>query len=320
MHNSVDSVDIGFFAKRSHDIINLESCNISREINDKIISIFRRFINQNIKKFPPYDEINHTGLIRHIFTRVGFHTGEIMVCIVINGDNLPDCKELINELSKINGMTSIMLNINKNKTNVILGEKNKNLWGKDYITDCIGDKKFIISVNSFYQINPVQTKKLYEKALEFADINIENICIDAYCGIGTISILFAPYVKKIYGVEIVPQAVNDAIENAKLNNIKNSEFITGKSEEIIPELINGGVNIDLLIVDPPRKGCALKLIDGIIKSKIKRLIYISCDPATLSRDLKFLCENAYELKKVQPVDMFPHTMHVETVVLLVAKI
>ena len=308
-----DYADIGFFSKRTHDIININNCNISHEINEKIINIFRNFINKNIKKYSPYDEINHSGLIRHIFTRVGFYTGEIMVCIIINGDNFPDCEELINKLTQIKNMTSIMLNINKTKTNVILGEKNKILWGKDYITDYINNQIFKISVNSFYQVNPVQTEKLYNKILEFAEVDKNNICIDAYCGIGTISIIFAPYVKKIYGVEIVPQAIKDAIENAKLNNITNAEFISGKSEEIIPEIINGGETIDLLIVDPPRKGCDIKLIESIIRTKIKKIIYISCNPATLSRDIKLLTQEKYKLKRVQPVDMFPHTMHVECI-------
>ena len=316
--------EIGFYAKRSHNVINIDSCDISHEINDKIINIFRQFIDKNIKKYMPYDEITHTGLIRHIFTRVGFHSGEIMVCVVINGDNLPDCGELINKLSQIKNMTSIMLNTNKEKTNVILGDKTKPLWGSDYITDYIDGKKFKISVNSFYQINPLQTEKLYKKALEFAELTSSNICIDAYCGIGTISIMFAPYVKKIYGIEIIPQAVSDAIENAGLNNITNAEFITGKSEEIIPEIINNnnGEKIDLIIVDPPRKGCDIKLLDSIIESKTEKLIYISCDPATLARDIKILTQNSnnqnsvYKLEKIQPFDMFPHTMHVETVALL----
>ena len=316
---SVDSVDIGFYSKRSHDIVKLNTCHISHKINDEIIAVFKKYINKNIKDLPPYNEINHTGLIRHIFTRVGFFSGEIMVCIIINGDTLPKCEKLINELSQIKGVTSIILNINKNKTNVILGDINKTLWGRDYIIDYINNKKFKISVKSFYQINPVQTEKLYNKVIEFAEFDKDTICIDAYCGIGTISVIIAPYIKKVYGIEIVSQAVNDAIENAELNNIKNAEFITGKSEDIIPELIKNGENIDLLIVDPPRKGCDIKLIESVINSKIKKLIYISCDPATLARDLKLLCENAYELKKVQPVDMFPHTMHIETMVLLEYK-
>jgi len=316
--NFVDSVDIGFYSKRTHDIINFNNCNISHEINNQIIDIFKNFINKNIKKYPPYNEMNHIGLIRHIFTRIGFITGEIMVCIVVNGEILPSCDKLIYKLSQIKGMTSIMLNINKNKTNVILGNKNKNLWGKDFITDYIGDKIFKISVNSFYQINPVQTEKLYYKVIELAKVDINDICIDAYCGIGTISIILAPYVKKIYGVEIIPQAIIDAVENAKLNNINNIEFIEGKSEEIIPELINNDQNITLIIVDPPRKGCDIKLIESIIKSKIKKLIYISCDPATLARDLKLLNE-LYEIKKVLPFDMFPHTMHVECIVELYLK-
>ena len=317
LHNCAN---IGFFAKRSHEIINLKSCNISHKANDQILDIFRTFINENIVKFSPYDEINHTGLIRHIFTRVGFYTGDIMVCIVINSDSFPDCRELIMELSRINGMKSIMININKNKTNVILGDKNKILWGNDYIFDYIGDKKFKISVNSFFQINPAQTEKLYKKAVEFAGVSKNDICIDAYCGIGTISLILAPHVKKVYGIEIIPQAISDAIENAELNSIKNAEFIAGTSENVIPELINNGEKIDLIVVDPPRKGCDIKLIESIIESKIKKLVYISCDPATLSRDLKLLTNEAYELKKIQPVDMFPHTMHVETIALLHRKI
>ncbi|MCL2771956.1 MAG: 23S rRNA (uracil(1939)-C(5))-methyltransferase RlmD [Oscillospiraceae bacterium] len=321
-------VNMGFFSKRTHDIINIDSCNISYQINDEIISVFRKFFD-GIKNSPKlaYDEITHTGLIRHIFTRVGFHTGEIMVCIVINGDNLPNdiCDKLIVGLKRIKGMTGIILNINKEKTNVILGKTNKTLWGADYITDYIGDKKFKISVNSFYQVNPVQTEKLYNKALEFAEVNQDyncesTICIDAYCGIGTISIMFAPFVKKIYGVEIIPQAVNDAVENARINNITNAEFIAGKSERIIPQLLKMNKCIDLIIVDPPRKGCDISLLDAISDAKIKKVIYISCDPATLARDLKILCgHGGYEVQKVQPIDMFPHTMHVEVICCLKLK-
>ncbi|MCL1793995.1 MAG: 23S rRNA (uracil(1939)-C(5))-methyltransferase RlmD [Oscillospiraceae bacterium] len=318
--NARGGADIGFYSKRSHEIINVGHCGILHQANDKIIGIFKQFINKNIKKFPPYDETKHEGLIRHIFTRVGFYSGEIMVCIVINGDDLPNCGELgglIGELSEIQGMKSIALCPNKNKTNVILGEKAKTLWGADYIFDYIGDKKFKISANSFYQVNPEQTKKLYDKIIEYAKPNSGTACADAYCGIGAISIALAPFVKKVYGVEIIGQAVSDARENAKINNIGNIEFIEGKSEEIIPKLISGGEKIDLIVVDPPRKGCDAKLIESIAKSRIRKLVYVSCDPATQARDLKLLAE--YELISVQPVDMFPQTMHVESVALLTRK-
>ena len=314
LHNYAD---IGFFAKRTHDVINLESCGISHEINEEIIKIFRDFINRNIARIPPYDEKNHTGLLRHIFTRVAFATGQIMVCIVINGDDIKNCGELITALKNIKGMTSIMLNINKNKSNVILGKTFKNLWGENYIIDFLCGKKFKISADSFYQVNPVQTEKLYLKALEFSGAGKDSICADAYCGIGTISLIFAPYVKKIYGVEVNTQAVDDAKENAKLNNIENAEFTAGKSEEVIPQIISGGVNIDLIILDPPRKGCDIKLINGIIESGIRKIIYISCSPATLARDLKLLTDKTgYELIKVGSFDMFPHTMHVEAIALI----
>lgn len=320
-NNLQNIADIGFYAKRSHDVTNIDFCRISHEINSVIINIFRDFINKNIKKFPPYDEVTHTGLIRHIFTRAGFKTGEIMVCVVINGDDLPKCGELtefIENLSKINGMKSIMLNINKEKTNVILGEKNKVLWGQEFITDYIGDKKFIISANSFYQVNPVQAELLYKKALEFAEAKKTDVCIDAYCGIGTISLMFAPVVKKVYGIEIIPEAVSDARKNAKINGIKNAEFINRRSEDIIPQLIKNE-NIDFIVADPPRKGCDIKLLESIIKSGINKLIYISCDPATLARDIKILTNEAYTLKKICPFDMFPHTMHVETAAVLQKK-
>ena len=312
-----NKVNIGFFSKRTHNITDIESCNISHHANDEIIGIFRKFFGSaKNKQSLAYDETAHTGLIRHIFTRTSVNTGEIMVCIVINGDNLPNdsnCNKLTEGLKQINRISGIILNINKEKTNVILGKTNKILWGSDYITDYIGGKKFKISAGSFYQINPVQTEKLYKKALEFAEAGKDDVCIDAYCGIGTISVMFAPFVKKIYGVEIVPQAVSDAAENAGINGITNAEFISGKSEEIVPELLETDKNINLIILDPPRKGCDINLINKISEAEIKKIIYISCDPATLSRDVNILCKNGYEVKKVQPVDMFPHTMHVEAV-------
>jgi len=323
-----NKTDIGFYSRRTHDVININSCVISCESSENIIQVFRDYFEKN-KSAPgrfvtapsarePYDEITHAGVIRHIFIRSGFKTGEIMVCIVANlgqGENLPDYVNLIGRLKKISGVVSIILNINTDKTNVILGKINKVLYGRDYIFDYITDKKFKISVNSFYQINPLQTEKLYAKALEFAQVNQDYTCIDAYCGIGTIALMFAPFVKKIYGVEIIEQAILDARKNAEINSIANAEFITGKSEQVIPELVTRE-NIDLIIIDPPRKGCDIKLLEAIISAKIKKIIYVSCDPATLARDIKILSTDGYKLYEVQPVDMFPHTMHVETIVSL----
>lgn len=306
-----EGASIGFYSAKSHDIADLDSCAVLDAKNDKIIDIFKKFINKNIEKFPPYDEMTGKGLLQSIFTRVGFHSGEIMACIKINGNDFPDCGELTGELAGVEGMTSIVLCNGGNKT--------KTLWGKSYITDYITDKKFKISADSFYQINPAQTEVLYKEIQKYAALDKSMVCADAYCGIGTITVMLAPLVKKIYGVEIIEQAVSDAVENAKINNIKNAEFIAGKSEEVIPKLIAGVENIDLLVVDPPRGGCDIKLIESLLKSTIQKLIYVSCDPATLARDLKLLTETAYELVTVQPVDMFPHTTHVETVVLLCRK-
>ena len=313
-----DTVEIGFYAQGSHNIIDMEGCPIAHQVNDRIISICRDFITQN--NIEPYNEKSHSGLIRHIFTRVGFSTGEIMVCIVINGEILPHAEKLIDELKKIKGMTSITLNVNTEKTNVITGKKIIPLWGGDYIYDYIDDIKFKISPLSFYQVNPTQMKILYKRALDMANItdgNRSQICIDAYCGIGTISLYFAKYAKKIYGIEVISDAVSDAKDNAELNGIDNAEFILGKSEEEIPRLIQEDKIVpDFIILDPPRKGCDAKLLDAISQGKIEKIIYISCDPATLSRDAKHLCANGYKIEQIQPVDMFPRTMHVESVVLL----
>jgi len=209
------------------------------------------------------------------------------------------------------------MNINKKRTNAILGDKLKTIWGKSYILDRIGDIEFKISPMSFYQVNPVQTEKLYNKVLEFADLSGDEIIWDAYCGIGTITLFLAKQAKKVYGVEIVPDAIKNAKENAKVNNIENTEFFVGKAEDVITEQFNNNkIKPDIIVVDPPRKGCDKKLLDTMIKMSPKKIIYVSCDPATLARDVKVLVENGYLLEVVQPVDMFPQTVHVETVVLM----
>lgn len=312
------SVAIGFYAGRTHSIIDTEHCYIGAEVNAKIISFLRSFIKQY--KLEPYDEEAHKGLIRHIITRIGYNTGEIMVCLVVNGTQIPHKQELIEGLLKIEGMKSICLNINKEKTNVILGEQVIPLWGEPYITDRIGSVSYRISPLSFYQVNPVQTRKLYDIALEYADLHGDETVWDLYCGIGTISLYMAGKAKKVYGVEIVPQAIEDARTNALINGINNAEFFTGAAEEVLPRKYKeDSIYADVIVVDPPRKGCEQSLLDTIIAMSPKRVVYVSCDPATLARDLKYFCERDYELVKVRAVDQFGHSVHVETVVLLRIK-
>lgn len=311
-------LQIGFFAQRSHKIVDINTCCIQHNLNDEILKIVREYIEKyNIK---PYREETHTGILRHVLVKTGFETGEIMVCFIINGDKLPYSEYVIEKLKKIQGMTSIVLNQNKAKTNVILGNKTITIWGSDFITDYIGKVKFKISPLSFFQVNPEQTKVLYQKVLEFADLKGEETVIDLYCGIGTISLLLAQKAKTVYGVEIVPEAVEDAKENAVLNNIKNVTFEAGAVEEMIPRLYSlEKQKADVVVVDPPRKGCERSVLDTIIAMKPQKLIYVSCDPATLARDLSILSENGFQVEVVQPVDLFPMTVHVETVVSLSLK-
>lgn len=309
---------MGFYAGGTHSIIDSDHCYIQAKENDIILPIVREFIHKH--KISIYDEEKHEGLIRHVLTRVGFKTGEIMVCVIINGKSLPAMDELVQELIKIPGMTSISININKEKTNVILGDKVITVWGKPYITDYIGDIKYQISPLSFYQVNPRQTKRLYEKALEYAELKGHETVWDLYCGIGTISLFLAGKAKQVYGVEIVPQAIEDAKENAAINHITNAEFFVGAAEEVLPaKYKEDGIYAEVIVVDPPRKGCATSLLDTIITMHPKKVVYVSCDPATLARDLRYLCDRGYELKKVTAVDQFAHTTHVETVVRIERK-
>ena len=308
-------VMIGFYANRSHEIIDTPQCSIQDAVNDNVIQTVREFI----KKYDisVYDENTGKGIIRHIVTRKGFKTGEVMVCIVINGDSLPCGKALVEMLrARTDGLKSVVVNINKKKTNVILGERNIVIFGEEAIYDYIGEFKFRISPLSFFQVNPVQTEVLYGKALEYADLKGDETVFDAYCGIGTISLFLSRKAKKVYGIEIVPQAINNAKENARLNGVKNVEFLVGESEIVIPELYRKGIKADVIVVDPPRKGCDEKLLEVITEMSPEKVVYVSCNPATLARDLKYLSERGYEVREVQPVDMFPQTSHVETVVLM----
>ncbi len=308
----------GFYAGRTHSIIENRDCalgvKVNQEILDRVLAYMERF------HIEPYNEVTGKGLVRHVFIRYGFFTDEIMVCLVINGQQIPHEKELIRSLCELKGMTSICLNINKKRNNVILGEQIKVLWGQGYITDKIGNISYEISPLSFFQINPYQTWKLYSKALEYADLHGEETVWDLYCGIGTISLFLAQQAKFVRGVEIVPAAIEDARRNAELNDITNVEFFVGKAEEVLPrEYEKNGVYADVIVVDPPRKGCDEVLLQTILKMQPERVVYVSCDSATLARDLRYLCDHGYELLKVCGVDQFPQTVHVETVVLLSRK-
>ena len=316
--NKEGRIITGFYAGRTHAIIENRDCALGIPQNKEILDI----VIAHMEKYgiAPYDEMTGKGLVRHIFVRYGFFTGELMVCLIINGQDLPHQKELIEKLREIPGMASISLNINKKRSNVILGDKVKTIWGQEYITDKIGDISYEISPLSFFQVNPKQTWKLYSKALEYADLHGEETVWDLYCGIGTISLFLAQQAKFVRGVEIVPAAIDDAKRNAQINNIENVEFFVGKAEEVLPrEYEKNGVYADVIVVDPPRKGCDEMLLKTILKMQPKRVVYVSCDSATLARDLRFLCDNGYELKKVCGVDQFPQTVHVETVCQLVLR-
>ena len=314
-------VKIGFFAPRSHDIIDMESCLIQDEIGDKVVKLTREWIEKfNIRPYNVDGEYDEKGIVRHIMIRRGFTTNEVMVVLVTNGEKLPHKEEFVDLMVKnIPGIKSVIQNINSKKTNVILGLESKTLWGEDTISDYIGDFRFNISPLSFFQVNPIQTEVLYGKALEYANLTGNEEVFDAYCGTGTITLFLSQKAKKVYGVEIIPQAIDNAWINAKENKVENVEFFVGESEVVIPDLINKGVKADVVVVDPPRKGCDKKLLDAITHIDAKKIVYVSCDPSTLGRDLKVLEENGYKTLEVQPVDMFPNTAHIENVALLIKK-
>ena len=308
----------GFYAGRTHSIIENRDCALgvtrNKEVLDRVIAHMEKFHIQ------PYDENTGKGLVRHVLIRYGFFTDEMMVCLIINGEKLPGEEALVKSLRQIPEAVSVMVNVNKKRNNVILGEKVRLLWGQPYITDKIGEISYQISPLSFFQVNPYQTGRLYGKALEYAQLSGNETVWDLYCGIGTISLFLAQKAKMVRGVEIIPAAIENAKENARLNGFANTEFFVGKAEEVLPEqFARTGERADVIVVDPPRKGCDETLLSTIIKMQPDRVVYVSCDSATLARDLKYLCERGYELKKVCPVDMFPNTVSVETVVLLSHK-
>ncbi|MUK88419.1 23S rRNA (uracil(1939)-C(5))-methyltransferase RlmD [Ornithinibacillus sp. L9] len=310
----------GFYQMRSHQIIeDMDTCVVQDDANDRIVEGTRRIASRlGIKA---YDEQKHRGVLRHIMVRTGRETKEAMVVLITRTKELPHKEELIRELTETYPhIKSIVHNVNSRRTNVIMGNETNVLWGEEYIYDSIGNVRFAISAKSFYQINPPQTKKLYEKALEYANTGESDTVIDAYCGIGTISLFLAQKAKKVYGVEIVPEAINDANINAKLNGITNVEFAVGEAEKVMPKWKDEGLDPDVIVVDPPRKGCDKSLLQAMIEMNPKRIVYVSCNPSTLARDLRILEDGGYETKEVHPVDMFPQSMHVEAVCWLERKV
>ncbi|MEK5428805.1 23S rRNA (uracil(1939)-C(5))-methyltransferase RlmD [Cytobacillus sp. FSL R7-0680] len=308
----------GFYQQRSHQIIDMKSCLIQQEKNDEVIQKVKDICNKNGVR--AYDEQRHKGDLRHIMARYGLVTGDVMIVLVTKAKDLPNRKKIIADITEnIAGVKSIVQNVNPKKTNVIMGDETRVLWGQEVIYDYIGDVRFAISARSFYQVNPEQTKVLYDKALEYAALTGKEEVIDAYCGIGTISLFLAQKAKSVFGVEIVPEAIEDAKRNAELNNITNANFAVGKAEEVIPAWYEKGHKADVLVVDPPRKGCDEALLQTIIDMKPKKVVYVSCNPGTLARDLRVLEDGGYRTVEVQPVDMFPQTMHVECVALIELK-
>lgn len=311
-------IEIGFYAGRTHAIVETPRCFIGQPVNETIVAIIRRWMEDY--KIRPYDEKSGAGLIRHIMIRTGYFTGQIMVCLVINNRKLKSPavrRALVERLQTVEGMTSICLNINTEKTNVILGKEMIDLLGPGYITDKIGDIRYQISALSFFQVNPLQTRVLYDKTLEFADLTGEETVWDLYCGTGTISLFLAQKARQVYGVEIIPEAIENARINAKNNGMDNVKFYTGKAEEVLPRLYQEeGIYADVIVTDPPRKGCDETVLHTMVQMNPKRIVYVSCNSATLARDLRYLTDHGYQAVKAQPVDMFAHTTGVETVCLL----
>lgn len=308
-------IRIGYYAKRSHRVVETEICYIQDRRNEEIQRILLAWMKGH--HVPAYNELKHSGIVRHLVTRYAHTSGNMQVTIVINAKKLRHTEVLIEAFKSLGYVTSVTLNINRDKTNVILGPEIKPLYGTPSIEDTIGDIRFKISPLSFYQVNPVQTEKLYAEALAYAGLTGEETVLDLYCGIGSISLCLAKKAKQVIGVEIVPQAIENAKANAELNGLKNTKFYVGKAEEVIPALhAKEGLKADVVVVDPPRKGCDEALLETIVQIAPKKLVYVSCDPATLARDLNYLASKGFQVEAVQPVDMFPHTVHVECVVKL----
>lgn len=299
----------GFYAQGTHNIIDMKECLIQHEEGDRVVETIKSLGRE--LGITAYHEETHTGLLRHVVVKVGFRTGEVMVVLITNGADIPREDEWVARIrEEIPGVASICQNVNEARTNVIFGDRTIVLWGREVIYDYIGDIKFAISPRSFFQVNPVQTEVLYGKALEYAALTGRETVIDAYCGIGTISLFLAQRARSVYGVEIVPEAIEDARLNAELNGITNVDFAVGHAEDVLPAWQRSGITPDVVVVDPPRKGCDASLLATLLELKPQRIVYVSCNPSTLARDLRVLEDGGYRTVEVQPVDMFPHTVHV----------
>jgi 23S rRNA (uracil1939-C5)-methyltransferase len=299
-------LSIGFFRQGSHEIINLEKCLIEHPVMETVLHIVREYLETF--HISVYNEKTGKGLVRHLIIKAGFETGEVMVILVINGDSVPQQEKLTELLHKgVPGLVSIVLNSNKRNTNVIMGTHNQVLYGKDHLNDRIDDLTFRISPHAFFQVNPIQMKTLYDKTLHYAALSGQETVLDLYCGIGTISLLLARQAKKVIGIESVKAAIEDARVNADMNNINNVEFITGSAEKCLPELVRNGIRPEVIVVDPPRKGCDEAALQAMVQMAPQKIVYVSCNPATLARDLRILEDSGYVTKEIQPVDMFPHT-------------
>lgn len=305
---------VGFYAPGTHQIVPAEQCYIQHNLGDQVAFQAKEILEKY--RIEVYNEETHRGFLRHLMVRVGAKTGELMLVLVTNGENFSNREKIVLELREKIGeqLVSICQNINSRRTNVILGPETKVLWGKETITDYIGNLAFHISPRSFYQVNPEQTEVLYNKALEYANLTGEETVIDAYCGIGTISLFLAQKAKKVYGIEVIEDAIEDARHNAALNNLTNTEFIVGESEKVMPQLAEEGIRPEVIVVDPPRKGCEKAVLEAMAQMGPERIVYVSCNPSSLARDLAYLEELGYKAVEIQPVDMFPQTAHVECVV------
>jgi 23S rRNA (uracil1939-C5)-methyltransferase len=310
-HNLV----VGCYAMGSHEIVPIDNCLIQHELNNQIAAVLPTIMRE--LDLSAYDEVRHQGVLRYIMGRVGVATGEVMIVIVTATDKLPKQQQLVERIiEKIPAVTSIIHNVNQAQTNVMLGRKNHVIWGSDHITDRLGELVFQISPHSFFQVNTLQAQVLYGQALKYANLTGNETVIDAYCGTGTISLFLARQAKKVYGIEIVEQAISDAMDNAEANHITNAEFIAGDATKVMPKLYKQGIKPDVIVVDPPRAGCSSNVLETFAAMRPKRIVYVSCSAASLARDLALLDELGYETKEIQPVDMFPQTFHVECIALL----
>ena len=307
----------GFFKAGTHEVVENKRCLILPEETDRVKDAVMDYVNQS--RVPAYDEISHTGLLRHIYVRRGAVSGQILVCLVINGRSIPKAHELVGRLKKIPGFHTLVLSVNTRKGNAVLGDEFITIHGPGYIEDTLCGLTFRLSPRSFYQVNHHQAQRLYEAAISQAEITKEDTVLDLYCGVGTITLCMASAAGKVIGVEVIPQAVEDAKDNAKRNGIENAEFFCGDAGEAALELEKQGIQADVVVVDPPRKGLNADTIEALHRFAPRRIVYVSCDPATLARDVALLKERGYVLKNAMAADLFPRCSHVESIVTMIRE-